>query len=84
MESAGCRYIAVQDEQPNEYTDSFINIPKPTNEQKKQMNVNAITTGGSNPNNPVKEGLPQMSGFLGGNAGGPPVETTTGKNLSKI
>ena len=76
--------IAVQDEQPSEYTDSFINIPKPTNEQKKQMNVNAITTGGSNPNNPVKEGLPQMSGFLGGNAGGPPVETTTGKNLSKI
>ncbi len=74
----------IQDEQPSEYTDSFFHIPKPTNEQKRQMNDNAIVTGGSSPSDPVKKELPQMNGFLGGNAGGPPAETTTGKNLSKI
>jgi hypothetical protein len=75
----------VQDQQSSEYTDSFLNIPKPTEEQKKQVKDNAIITGGAkNPSDPVKQDLPQMGGFLGGNAGGPPVETTTGKNLSKI
>ena len=74
----------IQDEQPSEYTDSFFNIPKPTNEQKRQMDDNAIITNGSNPSDPLAVDLPQMGGFLGGNAGGPPAEMTTGKNLSKI
>ncbi len=74
----------IQNEQPSEYTDSFFHIPKPTNEQKKQVNDNAIITGGSSPSDPVKEELPQMNGFLGGGTGGPPAEITTGKNLSKI
>ena len=74
----------VQDEEPSEYTDSLLNIPKPTNEQKKQMDDNAIITGDSDPSNPIAQELPQMGGFLGGEAGGPPAEMTTGKNLSKI
>ncbi len=74
----------IQDEQPSEYTDSGLNIKQPSQEQMKQMDDEGIITGGASQKDPIKEELPQMGGFLGGKAGGPPADRQMGNNMGKI